>query len=103
VEMSPKTDAKESRAMLADGFVRARGYWTSAARSFAFMSPEDRFTSPEDSRRGVTAFSIASFRVYSGDVAGALAWARTLPSSSLRAWALRGLSVAVFAGEESME
>ena len=79
------------------------GDWTSAARTFAFMAPEDRFSSPADSQRGVTAFWIASYRAHSGDVAGALAWARSLPLPSLRAWALRGLAMAVFAGEESTE
>jgi hypothetical protein len=42
-------------------------------------------------------------RSHTGDVAGALAWARSLPSSSLRAWALRGLAVGIFGDDEGME
>ncbi len=68
------------------------GDWASAGRTFAVISPEDQ-------QQRVTALRIAILRSHSGDVAGALAWARSLPSASLRAWALRGLAMGIFDGE----
>ncbi len=65
------------------------GDWASAARTFAVISPEDQ-------QQRVTALLIAALRSHFGDVAGALAWARSLPSASLRAWALRGLAMGIF-------
>jgi hypothetical protein len=81
--------------LLAEVHARA-GDWASAARTFAFMSAE-----AQQSR--VAALRIAMYRSHSGDVAGALAWARSLASPSLRAWALRGLAVGIFGEDDGME
>jgi tetratricopeptide (TPR) repeat protein len=72
------------------------GDWASAERTFGFMAPESRHTR-------VAALQIAMSRSHSGDVAGALAWARSLPSGSLRAWALRGLALGIFGEDGGME
>jgi RNA polymerase sigma-70 factor (ECF subfamily) len=85
----------EGLTLLAEIHARA-GDWASAERTFAFMSPEDR-------QSRVAALRIAMYRSHSGDVAGALAWSRSLPSGPLRAWALRGLAVGIFGEEEGME
>ncbi len=71
------------------------GNWEAAARDLASISPENHL-------QRVTAMRIARLRASSGDVAGALNWARSLASSSVRAWALRGLAVGIF-GEKSVE
>jgi RNA polymerase sigma factor (sigma-70 family) len=65
------------------------GDWDSATRDLSAMPVEGR-------ENGVTAFRMAALRAYSGDVAGALAWARTLSSPSLRAWAIRGLAAGIY-------
>ena len=94
-EVDPKVKHQaEALSLLARIHARA-GDWASAARAFASIPPE------EPLKRGWTAFWIASLRTHSGDVAGALAWARSLPSPSLRAWALRGLAAAIFDKEEA--
>ena len=88
---APDPNAKhqtEGLCLLATIHAKA-GDWASAARTFAVISPEDQ-------QQRVTALRIALLRSHSGDVAGALAWARSLPSASLRAWALRGLAVGIF-------
>ena len=65
------------------------GDWNSATRDLSAMPVEGR-------EKGVTAFRMAALRAYSGDVAGALAWARTLSSPSLRSWAIRGLASGIY-------
>jgi hypothetical protein len=94
------TDPKvkhRTEALALISLIHARaGDWTAAASTFASMTPENP-------QQRVTAFLIASRRASAGDVAGALAWARSLPSPSLRAWALRGLAVGIFGEEEGME
>jgi hypothetical protein len=67
------------------------GDWSSAAKAFASIPP-----SPNDQLRHSTALWIASLRARSGDVAGSLDWALSLPSPALRAWAIRGLAAAIF-------
>ncbi len=58
--------------------IQARnGDWAAAARTFASMSPESH-------RQRLTALWISIIRTRSGDAAGALAWARSLSSPSLR-------------------
>jgi hypothetical protein len=92
--VAPDPKAKhqtEGFCLLAMIHARA-GEWASAARTFAVISPEDQ-------QQRVTALLIAALRSRSGDVAGALAWARSLHSASLRAWALRGLAVGIFDDE----
>ena len=87
---APDTTAKhqaEALSLLAQIHARA-GDWASASKAFSSM--------PDDRLKNVTALWIASLRADAGDVAGALAWARSLPSSSHRAWALRGLAGAIF-------
>jgi hypothetical protein len=81
--------------LLAEVHARA-GDWASAERTFAFMSPEDR-------QSRVAALRIAMHRSQSGDVAGALAWVRSLSSAPLRAWALRGLAVGIVGEDDGME
>jgi hypothetical protein len=61
------------------------GDWGSATRDLTAIPVEGR-------EKDVTAFRMAAIRAHSGDVAGALAWARSLPSPSLRSWAIRGLA-----------
>ena len=78
----------EALSLVARIHARA-GDWISAGKTFASIPPKEPL-------RGWTAFWIASLRAHSGDVAGALTWARSLPSPSLRAWAIRGLAVAIF-------
>jgi tetratricopeptide (TPR) repeat protein len=85
----------EALTLLAQIHARA-GDWTSAARTFAFLPAED-------TQRDGTAFWLAGFRAHSSDLAGALEWARSLPSSSLRAWALRGLAVGIFGDDADLE
>jgi RNA polymerase sigma factor (sigma-70 family) len=93
--IDPKvTHEAEALSLLAMIHARA-GNWASAERTFASISPENQ-------QKRVTAFRISSVRARSGDVAGALAWARSLPSSSLRAWAIRGLAVGIL-GDEFLE
>jgi hypothetical protein len=92
--VAPDPNAKhqtEGLCLLATIHAKA-GDWASAARTFAVISPEDQ-------QQRVTALRIAILRSHAGDVAGALAWARSLPSASLRAWALRGLAVGIFDAE----
>ncbi len=94
------TDAKaqheiEFLSLLAQIQARA-GDWDASVRTFASMSPESH-------RKRLTALWISIIRTRSGDASGALAWARSLSSPSLRAWALRGLAVGIFGGESSVE
>jgi hypothetical protein len=65
------------------------GDWASATKALIAIPPEGR-------EKGMAAFHITVIRSRSGDVVGALAWARTLPSSSLRAWAIRGLAFSIY-------
>jgi RNA polymerase sigma factor (sigma-70 family) len=91
-DADPKV-AHEAEALALLALIHARaGNWASAERTFNAIPSEDQ-------QKRVTALWIAHRRAYSGDVAGALAWARSLPSSSLRAWAIRGLAVGI-SGEE---
>jgi hypothetical protein len=86
----------QAEAIFLLALIHARaGDWASAARTFAT-------TSAEDSQQRLGAVLIASYRARSGDVAGTLTWARSLPSSSLRAWALRGLAAGI-SGDDGLE
>ena len=101
---SPKgegpTDAKaeheiEFLSLLAQ--IQARNDdWDAAARTFASMSPESHL-------QRLTALWISIIRARSGDAAGTLAWARSLSSPSLRAWALRGMAVGIFGDGSPIE
>ena len=85
----------EFLSLLAQIQARA-GDWDAAARTFASMSPESHL-------QRLTALWISIIRARSGDAAGTLAWARSLSSPSLRAWALRGLAVGIFGDESAVE
>jgi RNA polymerase sigma factor (sigma-70 family) len=87
---------RESRfwSLLARIHARA-GDWEAAGRALASISPENQL-------QRANAMQVARLRAGSGDVAGALKWARSLASSSLRAWALRGLAVGIF-GDKSVD
>jgi hypothetical protein len=64
------------------------GDWHSATENLTAIPVEGK-------KKGVIAFRIAAMRAHSGDVAGALAWARSLSTTSLRAWAIRGASYGI--------
>jgi uncharacterized protein HemY len=65
------------------------GDWTLATKSLNAIAAKSR-------EKPVAAFMIAAIRAHSGDVAGALTWANSLPSPSLRAWAIRGLAYGIY-------
>jgi len=65
------------------------GDWASATKALTAIPLEGR-------EKGMAAFHITVIRARSGDVAGALAWALSLPSSSLRAWAIQGLAFSIY-------
>src|SRR5262249_6116942 len=85
----PKVKHRSEAFSLLSRIHARAGDWASAAKTFASISPDDHLQRP-------TALWIAALRAHSGDVEGALAWARSLPSASLRTWAIRGLAAAIF-------
>jgi hypothetical protein len=84
-ETQHKTDVL---VLLATIHARA-GVWDSATRELAAIPDEGK-------RKGVTALRMAAMRAHSGDFVGALAWARSLPSPSLRTWAIRGMAFGIY-------
>jgi RNA polymerase sigma factor (sigma-70 family) len=78
----------ESLTLLAVIHARASD-WASATKALTAIPLEGR-------EKGMAAFHIALIRARSGDVAGDLAWALSLPSSSLRAWAIQGLAFSIY-------
>jgi RNA polymerase sigma factor (sigma-70 family) len=82
----------QTNALMLLARIHARaGDWDSATRELDAIPVEGR-----KSKKSVTAFLMAAVRAHSGDVVGALAWARSLPSPSLRAWAIRGLAYGIY-------
>jgi RNA polymerase sigma factor (sigma-70 family) len=81
----PQAQHRAAAFMLFAMIYARAGDWTLATTSLSTIPAECR-------EKLVAAYMIAVIRAHSGDVAGALAWARTLSSPSLRAWAIRGLA-----------
>jgi tetratricopeptide (TPR) repeat protein len=85
----PQTQHKTA-ALMVLAMIHARaGDWDSATSELAAIPVEGK-------QKDVTALRMAAVRAHSGDVVGALAWARLLPSPSLRAWAIRGLAYGIY-------
>jgi RNA polymerase sigma factor (sigma-70 family) len=78
----------EYLSLLAEIHARGGG-WSAADKALAGIPSEGR-------EKGAAAFHVAVIRARSGDVAGTLAWARALPSSSLQSWAIRGLAYSIY-------
>jgi hypothetical protein len=86
-----------ARAMSGIAIIHVRaGDWIPAEKAF------EAITAGDDTRRH-TAFAIASYRAQSGDLLGALSWARSLTSPSLRASAIRGIAVGVFGNGDEFD
>jgi RNA polymerase sigma factor (sigma-70 family) len=85
----PQTQHKTDALMLLAMIHARAGDWDSATRELAAIPVEGR-------QKDVTALRMAAVRAHSGDVVGALAWARSLPSPSLRAWAIRGMALGIY-------
>ncbi|MFI5459995.1 MAG: hypothetical protein ACHRXM_31635 [Isosphaerales bacterium] len=92
VEVTPKDPQTrhqiESLTLLAVIHARA-GDWARATKALTAIPLEGR-------EKGMAAFHITLIRARSGDVAGALAWALSLPSSSLRTRAIQGLAFSIY-------
>ena len=85
----PETQHKTNALMLLAMIHARAGDWDSVTRDLVAIPVEGR-------EKAVTALLMAAVRAHSGDVVGALAWARSLPSPSLRAWAIRGLAYGIY-------